>query len=196
MSNGTHARFRDYLIAIDRKAQIAMYHNERLAPMLNTPADRDAKMPPIPIQAHFEGIVRAPIAMFDQLIAGIADVVPDMPQPHSARAPDVCDRLRGSASPPALAIAELIESLQRDPRLSDARNIRNMSAHAYYEKYQDNRGWYVEVPRYLPDDASAWTGERYLGSYANTMLELATAIGTAAEHVANCLVRMRSRVAP
>lgn len=187
------ASFSDYLTAIDRKLQIVRFHREQLVPLLDAPADLDAVMPPVPVQAHFEGVLRSLVAMFDQLVAGIADVMPGMPQPHRARSSDVCSRLRCFASQPALETADLLESLHLNPLLSDARSIRNQATHAFYEKYTDNHGWYVEEPRYLPDGVSPWSGERHLAPYTTAMLDLAMTIKSTADSTGICLMRLGCR---
>ncbi len=183
-------RFADYLTAIDRKLQIGLYHREQLVPLLDLPADPEASMPPVAIQAHFEGVLRAPVAMLDQLVAGVADVTPKMPQPHHANTTDVCARLRGSDSESALKLAGLLGSYQRDPLLCDARSLRNRATHSFYEKYIDNHGWQVEEPRYLADGCSPWVGERYVGPYTAALLELAARIRRSAAETARLLADM------
>jgi hypothetical protein len=125
--------------------------------------------------------------MFDQMLAGIAESVQGMPDPHSATVDKVVTALLGRADQPLNTLAKTIGRLDDDSRLNDGRSIRNRATHQFYEKYNDQHGWYVEGPRFLREGAAAWDGERHLRPYTAAMIELAEDIKAVADSAAACL---------
>ncbi|HVK09337.1 MAG TPA: hypothetical protein VM597_11220 [Gemmataceae bacterium] len=61
--------WRDLIAAARRKLDIAKFHLGRLEAELNVPGLTGADLPPIPIQAHFEGVLIALMAAVDQVAA-------------------------------------------------------------------------------------------------------------------------------
>lgn len=165
-----------FRLAIGRKVAIAAFHRDELAEALH----RDhpiADLPPIDVQAHFEALVRAPVSIFDQILAGIATGLPGMPEPHQASVMRVEDRLlQFDHGPHAVRLARLLVAVDRNPALNDARDIRNRATHRHYDKSLDQLGWYVESPQYLPPGVAKWTGDRHLLSYGEAMLDLSNTL--------------------
>ena len=174
------AIFGEYLTAIDRKLEIAHFHHAGLLPLLDTSRD-DAAMPPVAIQAHFEGVLRATVAMSDQLIAGIAEAVSGMPEPYVAKPGIVLAQLERLEA--AERVVELISNVRHDPLFLDVRGVRNQATHAYYNKDFDRHGWSVGRARYIPDGGEHWEGDRHLSSYSAALIDVAERTHAAAAAV-------------
>ena len=166
--------FADYRTAIARKLKIARFHRRHLAEVMGQPRERDQNLPPVAIQAHFEGAVGAVVSMADQLAAGIAAALDDMPPLHAATLAEVLNRLTNRAPDrPTRGLIKQLSAFRDDALLNDARDIRNRARHRFYDKYDDQRGWYVEPPQYIPDDVKQWIGDRHLLPYVDATIELA-----------------------
>jgi hypothetical protein len=128
--------WREFLNAAPRKVKIAQYHLENLRSALTPcpPADTGG-LPPIDVQAHFEGVLFAVIAAASQIEEAVR----------------YAKRLGRDASR-----RKILESISheefrqwyRSPLSRDLQAIRNAGFHRSYEKSHVGERWFVnERPR-------------------------------------------------
>lgn len=60
----------DLLVAAGRKVKAAAYHAERLRQLLDS-GQASSDSPPVPVQAHFEGVIVSLIAAVDQVAQAV-----------------------------------------------------------------------------------------------------------------------------
>ena len=172
---GTHGVKKDemsceeFTKAIDRKRQIVEYHVSCLEGLL---PGADSRYPiPIPIQAHFEGVVTAVIACTDQIAAGLWQV-------------GNLGRERGGLD--ATFHDQHAETINRNQNLGalrdiwfsgemqDIREIRRRASHLYYDK--DGSGEHYYVSEYELNREKVLTGgpirNRELRSFSLVALDL------------------------
>lgn len=161
-----------YIEAMGRKLDMAAYHLAVLREILPFAMPDENKLPPVALQAHFEGCGRAIVAMMDQLVSGVASVAPSMPPVHYATPKTVLQALTALEHPAALELQELIRALHDDCRINDLRDVRNRSTHRFDEKkYLHSGVWIVERPQHVPDGVIPYEGSRRLGEYLEVMVE-------------------------
>ena len=115
--------------AIDRKRQIVEYHIECLKGLV---PGVDSRIPvPIPIQAHFEGVIMSVIACADQIAAGLWQVS-SLGEERGGLAKTFRQR-----HDQAIQESEQLQALRRlwfRAELQDIREVRRRAAHLYYDK--------------------------------------------------------------
>jgi hypothetical protein len=170
----------EYVEAILRKEAIADYHSKCLEPLL---LEIDGREPvPVPVQAHFEGLLYSVIACADQTAAGLYAVA-GLGQSRRG-----LDRVFVAKHASVLEKSHLmgeLKALWTRGEMFDVREIRRRAAHLYYDK--DGRGehYYVREYQLRPERFSGGgpISERELGRYCGVALELGHALsrlGTAA----------------
>jgi hypothetical protein len=143
----------EYLLAVRRKIDIATYHRDTLDVLLasdSSPARHG--MPPIPIQAHFEGVLFAFIAATDQLAEAIEL---GAGSGGNRRALDVVLTLLPDHSP-----WDDLGAWYASPIVRDIRSIRKRATHHHYRKTPG--GFQLEVE---PPAVATYDGPRTLREY-------------------------------
>jgi hypothetical protein len=174
---------REYTEAMERKLEIARYHLAELQELLPHAQPDERGLPPIALQAHFEGCGRAVVAMVDQLASGVASVFPDMPPVYEATPQRVLAALKKSTHPSALKLQGTLADIEGDRRINDLRDVRNRSTHRFDEKkYIHGEGWFVVLASYLPNGIGRYTESRELSEYLQAMVNFgADALASAAK---------------
>lgn len=150
-------KWSDYLDAAHRKTDIARYHLEQLRASLAPSAQPGpSSYPPIPVQAHFEGVVVSVMAAVDQVAQGI-NVAFDLRASSS-------DLFEKAYRPLASTIPELDTWLKKKLGL-DLRRIRVRIVHySYRKKPVPGPSWHVE------DTGAGYDGSRELRVYSEAAL--------------------------
>lgn len=143
--NEPEESWREYLHAARRKVDMAGYHLEELRKHMS--ASQVTPDPPIPVQAHFEGVLYCSIAAQDQCVEAIKTANGLCNQTKRARVVD---------SLPA-GIKDSFKRWIDAPILRDARDIRRRATHHHYDK----SGWKVPPPT----GVRAFEGPRELDGY-------------------------------
>jgi hypothetical protein len=162
-----------YLDAAERKVAIGEYHVVRLIAELKGGRSQDGR-PPIPIQAHFEGVVIAVMAAVDQ-VAQATNVACGLHLKPQELVSGAFERLGAEVA--------TIREWFNDPLGLDLRQIRTRMAHYSYEKRPRRWCWVIEEanPRYL--------GTRELGPYARNALEYGRRLVGELPQIRRCLER-------
>lgn len=147
---------------MERKLAIAAYH---MAQLREAPVDPDDRgLPPIPLQAHFEGAGRAIASIPDQLATGIVDILqstlPRLPPLTSAYLHTVRDRLPNSD------LRSRVDEFVSDARYCDLRSWRNRATHRFDRKGPREGVWIVAPT----DECGQSVEHRDVVGYLNTML--------------------------
>lgn len=158
----------EFVNAAERKVAIIDYHLICLHEAIAREPDTDPV--PIPVQAHFEGILGSFAAGADQISAGLHAVT------------DVGDDRVGLGAllveyEPKSGPLVALQTLWRSPERRDISEVRRRATHYYYDKYRAGESYRVDVYTDDPID------ERDLVSYARIVRGLAseiTGIGAAA----------------
>lgn len=142
--------WQDLLEAASRKVDLAEYHLACLATSLMQPPVSD-KQPPVPVQAHFEGVVVCVLAAIDQ----VAQAVNSACGLH-LRTADLVERAFARASLEVPDVAKWF----KDPIGRDLRRVRTRMVHYSYAKLPNLSQWLVE------DAGTEYTGSREVLEYA------------------------------
>lgn len=157
--------FEDYELAMQRKMEIAQWHVAFLPDLVDSPADPH-ELPPIELQAHFEGAGRALASIPDQLASGISEMlgeaIPSLPKPHRAYLNIICRKL-----PESSELREVLSRMVVDPRYCDLRDWRNRATHRFDRKAMLDGLWVVAYPEDCPDPVHT----RDLMSYMRIMVD-------------------------
>jgi hypothetical protein len=148
--------WRQCLEAAQRKLDIASYHADQLTQELVLRNDTRPSLPPIPVQAHFEGIVVSLMAAVDQVAEAVNS---GLGLGHSEG-----ERREGAGRAIATAVPD-VAAWYRNPLQQDLRSIRVQIVHYTYKKMQDREGWAVESV------GSKYQGSRELMAYANAAIQ-------------------------
>ena len=123
------------------------------------------QLPPIPLQAHFEGAGRALASIPDQLASGICEnlqeVFTTLPDTRRAYLHTTSRKL-----PQESELQVRVEEIVSDSRYCDLRSWRTRATHRFDKKAMLDGMWVVEVP----DDCSDPVTERDLTSYIEIMI--------------------------
>jgi DNA mismatch endonuclease, patch repair protein len=159
-SKGAYKRMEDYLDAAARKIDIAGYHVGRLAVELS---DFRGEKVPIPVQAHFEGLLYSAAAASDQVGRALRSA--ESEQVGELREHVTLEKVLAAMNPRKSFVVPLGE-WNSAALLKDARKVRNMATHAHYEKTP--RGVELEVQKVSDGQ---YRGSRELGSYSRALLK-------------------------
>jgi hypothetical protein len=126
----------EYLVAAGRKVKMASYHLECLRGTMGafrTPGDV-----PIPLQAHFEGVLFCADAAADQVLTFMVrrchQALVRLPE-RDRTLTNVLSVLGGAQDCPIdRAIIAALEAWNAESIVSDARRVRNLAAHEYHLK--------------------------------------------------------------
>lgn len=153
MSRG---KFTEYLEAAGRKVEIASYHLDMLKKVM-VPPYGSTSVPPIPVQAHFEGVVIAANAAVGQVQKGIDSV-------HKKSVPKN-KKCLGAFWKVSHRVPE-IERWCLEPIGRDLQCLRNKMVHLSYKKTQTGLlEWIVETVK------SNYEGSRELVTYCTRVIK-------------------------
>jgi hypothetical protein len=148
--------WRMQLEAARRKIAVASYHVDCLGDALKVGGIPRRSAPPIPIQAHFEGVIVSVMAAVDQ----VAQAANSGLQLHLSPA-----RLFEGAFGRLGKLCPEIQTWVANPIGPDLRRIRTRIVHYSYKKTPQGLFWVVESAD------SAYTGSRELLDYATSALD-------------------------
>ncbi len=150
--------FAPYAFAASRKIEIARYHQRELEGWRESdPIAED--VPPIELQAHFEGSLRAVVSLADQVGSGLAVALQGtdlkLPPVKHAYIYEVAQAL-----PSSVVRSKLID-WRAAPIAEDVWAIRNTSTHRHYGKARVGMQWEVAEP----SDSTAYDDSREVCVY-------------------------------
>ena len=144
--------------AARRKIDVASYHVDCLREALNAENfPRRRSVPPIPIQAHFEGVVVSVIAAIDQVVQAVNSGL-NLSLRQNKLFEGTFIRLGG--------IYPEIHSWVQNPIGRDLRRIRTRIVHYSYRKTSRGLHWVVESAQ------TDYDGSRELLEYATNALQI------------------------
>lgn len=158
----------EFVNAVERKLAILDYHLRCLEKAVSNEPDIDPV--PIPVQAHFEGVLGSFAACADQIAAGL-HAVTGLGHERAGLGSFLAE-----FAPEHGPLLEL-QRLWRSPERRDISEVRRLATHYYYEKYATGESYRVNT--YTDDPLD----ERDLVSYSRTVRRLTSGIsrvGTAA----------------
>jgi len=142
--------------AARRKIEVGSYHVDCLRESLNTGGIPRGSAPPVPIQAHFEGVIVSVIAAVDQVAQAVNSRLQLGLRPN---------KLFEGAFGRLSAIYPDIRSWVDNPIGPDVRRIRTRIVHYSYRKTPHGLRWVVESAQ------TKYNGSRELLDYARSALE-------------------------
>jgi hypothetical protein len=149
-----------YLTAARRKCEVSDYFARRLAAVLRD-VDHHSELPPIPVQAYFEGVVIASMAAVDQIAQAVNKALRLRLSP---------DRLVGQAFEKLVALVPDLKPWFDETLGVDLRRIRTRIIHYSYVKSPDAKS----PPRWRVESAgTSYSGSRELLDYAAAAAEYA-----------------------
>ena len=126
--------WQNYFEAARRKAEIASYHLDQLK-QVTTPAQPPATVPPIAVQAHFEGVVVSVMAAIDQVAQGV----------NSALGLNLSSGdLVSGAFNRIIRLLPAADKWYAHPIGRDLRRLRTRMVHYHYAKSPAGLKWCVE----------------------------------------------------
>jgi hypothetical protein len=141
-----------YLNAARRKVEIARYHLEQLERLRLVPPLDGPRECPVPIQAHFEGVVISVMAAVDQTAQAINSALN-----LGARESQLFDKAFGAVT----AAVPALKTWCGKPIGRDLRGVRRSAIHHSYEKTPDG-----PLPRWRVEESSVrYEGSRELRVY-------------------------------
>jgi hypothetical protein len=153
------AEWRQYLEAAERKLDIANYHVARLAQELAMGNDPGRTLPPIPVQAHFEGVVVSIMAAVDQVSEAV----------NSGLGLGLSEGERRQGAGKAIAPVVLeVADWYRHPLQQELRDIRVLMVHYAYKKMPERGRWVIEST-----GSNKYGGSRELATYAKDAVQYA-----------------------
>jgi hypothetical protein len=165
--------WKDYIDAAYRKIAIAKFHCEQLNITLQQEGKTRNKLPSIPIQAFFEGVVVATIAAIDQ----VAQAANSVFQLHLT-AKNLFD---GASSEIEKYVPEF-KDWRENPIGRDLRRLRTRIVHYSYVKASNRElFWHVEAAD------NNYIGTRDLSGYAKAVVAYADELGSLAEKLEDLL---------
>jgi hypothetical protein len=156
------------LFAAKRKIDVARYHLVQLCERLDRTSKPQA-LPPIPVQAHFEGVVVSITAAEEKVKEALRTAYGvSRDDEHK------CKRLYNEFARKLPALAAWYANAS--PLLGDIREVRNLAIHQYYEKRPITAGgpaagWEVDKP-----EETRYEGPRELKEYSEAALLLGTVL--------------------
>ena len=159
MSQSNISNITRQLIAAERKIEIACFHYQHLEKNLPSAHADSLGMPPIPVQAYFEGVVISAFSAIDKVLGALK-----IQYPNEITGGDQFQLLE-IIKPYAPGSKNLIE---KESFYNDLRRMRNDAAHASQEKTPSGLAWVVRAPK-----GSRYSGEREILKYAKTAIEFA-----------------------
>ncbi|MEJ2010156.1 MAG: hypothetical protein P8Z30_18710 [Acidobacteriota bacterium] len=160
-SSRDRSEIQQYLIAAQRKIEIARYHFEELCKQLDqqgtvTPTDA----PPIPVQARFEGVVVSIIAAEEKVKEAIRRRY-GVARKNSKKCESRYSKL-GQQLP-------ALRNWYEKPLLNDIQEVRNLAIHHHYEKMPSGLVgvWKIDRP-----ESSNYDGPRELRKYCQAAKSL------------------------
>jgi hypothetical protein len=159
--------WRHYLDAVERKLQIAQFHKERLSAELG--CLREARgfddLPPITVQAHFEGVVTALMGAVDKVAEAAHKVAKLTGRLGEGKKKWHNSELLERGLPFIGNLVPAIETWRNQPLLADMREVRRRAIH------------HVSTKRATPEWAIESVGPGYnqsreLSNYAKACVNL------------------------
>jgi hypothetical protein len=154
------------LFAASRKIDIARYHFSELCGQLGRASAGEA-LPPIPVQAHFEGVVVCVVAAEEKVKEALRSA-------YGVSRDDEreCKRLYSAFARKLPALAKWYANAL----LGDIRDVRNLAIHQHYEKKLVTEGgpapvWEVDKPA-----ITKYRGPRELKKYGQSAVEIGAAL--------------------
>src|SRR6185437_4355810 len=147
------------LEAASRKIEIAEYHLRCLRSALADSARPDEPPVPVPVQAHFEGVLDSVIAASEQ----VDEATKLEAQDHRDRRRRLFQRTWLEAQSPSIHVA--LREWSQEPIAEDVRLVRNKATHHHYQKTPTGTRLEVEKP------GRAYPGSRALDEYSAAACE-------------------------
>ena len=138
--NGGAVSCEEFTHAIDRKRRIAGYHFDCLTKLV--PEAQPQSPVPVPIQAHFEGLIMSVIACADQIATGLWSVSGVGVERGGL------DATFREPLPEIILESEHLMDVQKmwfDAAIQDIREVRRRAAHVYYDKLKNGEHYYVRL---------------------------------------------------
>lgn len=154
------------LFAAQRKIEIASYHLDELCERLGRLSEPH-DLPPIPVQAHFEGVVVSIIASEEKVKEALRSAY-RVDRENEKK----CKRIYGKVARKLPALGEWFANAI----LGDIREVRNLAIHQHYEKRPVTAGgpvaiWEVDKPK-----RTNYGGPRELREYCRAGLAVGTTL--------------------
>ena len=139
-----------YFQAARRKVAIARYHRDRIEEIIKL-SEQPGNLPPIPVQAHFEGVLVSVIAAIDQVAQGVNSAL-DLGAQPSKRVKIAFEKI--------IRLLPKVRKWYDNPLGVDLRRIRTRIAHYSYKKTPKESYWVVESA------STHYKGNRELVAYS------------------------------
>lgn len=137
-------------MAARRKLSVAEYHSDRLAELRNFDSSPDG-VPPIEIQAHFEGVIISLMAAVDQVAQAVNSAL--------RLGLNNSNLISGAFERISQFVPETAD-WYGNPLGRDLRKLRTRMVHYSYQKSPSAQGWHVENAN------PAYKGSREIIAYA------------------------------
>ncbi len=154
------------LFAARRKIDIARYHFSELCDHCGRALAQE-ELPPIPVQAHFEGVVVCVVAAEEKIKEALRSA-------YGVSRDDEreCKRLYSAFARKLPAMAEWYSNAL----VADIRDVRNLAVHKHYEKNPVTEGgpppvWEVDKP-----EKTNYRGPRELRKYGQDAVDIGAAL--------------------
>lgn len=168
------APWQRYIDAAKRKVAIADFHADRLEHVLDKTESDKGLLPPIPVQAHFEGVIVSVMAAVDQVAQAVNSGL--------GLCLDQGELVSQSFSKLGAVMPEL-KSWFEDPLGLDLRRIRVRIIHYSYSKTRRGIAWQVESA------GTEYSESRWLLDYAKAAVkygrQLETLLSRISKHIAS-----------
>jgi hypothetical protein len=167
--------YEDLINAAGRKIDAAAYHAEQLRQLLDS-GEPASESPPVPVQAHFEGVVVSLIAAIDQLAQAI-----NSGWELGLKQSEIVQRAFDVAGEQLPALREWFQ----DAIGRDLRRIRTRIIHYSYVKSPTSKAarWSVESA------GTDYSGSRELSAYAKAAVEYGRRLGALLPVISSALDR-------
>lgn len=176
------AAWQEYLFAANRKIAIAHYHLNQLRQELDAGSTEPlfaGQLAPIPVQAHFEGVLYAFIAACDQVAEGInLGLGLGWGRSYFDRAIRMV---------PTAAVRESLRHWNDAAITADVRAVRKLCTHHHYDKTPTGNGWIVDVA-----NVNAYAGSRELVMYCTATVEHLNLLGPLIDEIGQLLAGLEA----
>jgi hypothetical protein len=157
-----------YLNSLHRKLQVAKYHLDQLALAAKTGLHEPI---PIPLQAHFEGVLTSVVAASDKL-AEVINIMLSLGIRNATIKKLLIKILQRGDPLPDWYLP--LKTWHEAPIAADVRAIRNLAVHHHYRKSSRGLSLEVQLP---PHTQAPYSGSRELVAYCTAVVQHANQCG-------------------